>query len=1399
MALTFVVTHTVTFGSTGGTDYQWELDILRSYEGTAPSWASDPVVSLVASGNPIDIEWMSDRDTYKPIIGSKASINLRKVTGTSLPDFTTAGEFEYQVRLRYRRPGESSLNDYWTGFVQAIDGKEAIGTASPEFSFIATDGLAALGDSTIEVSLDSTAPVNLFSKVLESVYQTGLDLDVLVDSKIRTEISGAEADALLSVTSHPYALLKGNDSDVSLRSKLTRKELIEGLLLAFNCRIAQSYGKWYIFNASTHGGDGIQNDEGINWAKYTVNNGEYEADGTEQEYLNYKVGGDYADLLVANSDLQLNTRMPFGSIECKPQNIQEINYFKDGLLQEGDGPWAENSSSHDVLNRLTNIGPSSRHPLTNKAFQTLRNRFDIGEADDIWFESELLDVDVNAPFKFSFDYYLAQVFNQDVYLTYAVELFTANAVTVTDPDSYQNTTPYSSTDSVSRFVWDFKKGKWKAKGSIYDDGNKPSKYEGYNKRVVLSGGSWNSEDSEFSMGRYYDPGDSTHVQLPGQIKITFFYLRNKRPGRARWEANGTNRTGVWVTNFNLKNKYSKNITKPVFERLQADYTKTYSYKPRFADALPTGVYNRFYEEGFWRTSETNQDATDLEKIVTQQKLNDYRDSFKQYEGTFINISNDPLSIHHKITLDWYNYSEVDKLNVAGGQFRPKTGMFDVTAYVPNQSTDIAPQDGTVVDGIASPGFHYQNIDLVAEKFSGRSDKVEYALAIVPEGIDDVGALLSPQPLEVEDTYSNGVYRVTGIPGEEHLVKIRVTCGENHETSASNMSYFDGTNNTGIWSLLEAGEDTAEAISNIAFNDVGRDLEVSFVLTIPSESEFEILRIRGEVDPFLASSRNYDITFDLDSSVTDASIVSDTRNLRGVPGTTAQVACIITPDTDKQLDASSFSSIVGTGITLTGFEQMGTSVYGEFEVTFQDDDTTITVSVDGDAAFDVPVGAEFSTVTLTLSENISNVSLSRTSLTLTGIVGTTAIYDVTAYAADGFELTSSNFSVTESEPWLVMGNAVGGGESVGIPLEITFPQADATGTATISGSAQAVGSDTVSITLNFTNNVSGSSLTETSEVFVLNPGQRINYTNTLTPSRGKFMDSGSLTISESSSVVAFTASNAGGGSVNMSTSVVAPSSDVVIPITLSGSVSNEPYVATVNLTEGLPQGKVNQNTLSQRFGSTDSNVVFSVTVSPSEGRTEYPSGTTFTISGGTGSNYTYANGEVTFDLTVPLPIFSNSFPIGNVSIDCSIIGVAPGYNGNYGLVAASNLVQWPSGGSPTTATATIGVVSTPVPGRWSILSSTGVTSTSKSSDGSTLTASIPRTAGTYNGSPFFSTPTGTVTLQHQDDASVTTTITIVHNIPTLTNDTNSVTSDGVISIDISIGGTAGSTAGVLYIT
>lgn len=863
---------------------------------------------------------------------------------------------------------------------------------------------------------------------------------------------------------------------------------------------------------------------------------------------------------------------------------------------------------------------------------------------------------------------------------------------------------------------------------------------------------WQTVSNQFNAGSYYDAGTSGFTTLNGTLTIYWFYPQSKRSGRSRWEGSDTNRCEMLITNVSCKNKYSNNITKATFERVQADYTKTHTYKPYFSDNLPTSVYNRIEEEGFWRKDDLVPLSTTLERIVTQQKLNDNRDEFRYYEGNFINISSDPIAPHHKLNMDWNNYTEYETLIFKGGTYQPKEGTFDMSHYAPNQSTDIAPGEGSVNEnGTVTPGFFEYDVDLVADDFTGRSSTVTYSLAIAVEGLDDFGALLTTNPFSVDEV-SNGVLVVQGQPGAKSSHVIKINVDENFEASASNMSFFDGTNQgTGIWQLLEEGEDTAEQLSNVQFRDLGSELEILFDLELPNLSEFEQIRCAGEVDPLLASNREVDVTFSLAGSY-GGSIVNPTRNLRGIPGTNAFINCIITPDDGKEFDASAFSATVPSYMTVNSVEQLGTSVYIEFEVLFQETNETASVSISGASSTILPSG-DLSTITLTLSESISNVSLSRTSLAITGVVGTTAIYDVTAYAADGYELNSSNFSITEAESWLNMGNATGGGETVLIPLEITFPAADASGTATIAGSAQASGADTVSITVDFTNNISGTGLTDSSEVFILNPGQRINYTNTITPSRGTFLNASDVTITESSSVVAFSKSDAGGGSVNISTSIAAPSSSVTIPVTLSGSTSNEPFVGTVNLTETLPQGRVIQNTLSQRFGATDTNLAFDVTVVPNEGLTEYDSGTTFTISGGTASSYTYSNGEVSFTLTIPLPVFSASNLIGDVAIDVSITAAnAPGFVGDYGITPATTIAKFGNYDFfNQTMTAFIPVLTTPEPGRFTA-SGTGVT---YNSNGVTLTTSV--SAGTVNGVPEFFMSDVTATITHADDSSVTTSV------------------------------------------
>ena len=1336
--LIFVVQHTVTFSPNLGTDFLWELDLLRSYkttslDGTAltntqivadpnNSWITldgngdlvfPSVGTLQGSGEPFIVEFLRDYDTYKPIQSSRATLSLLVEHAGQYPDFSNSGLFEYQLRARYRRPGETSMNDYWTGFISPVDGKENVTTFPFQVEFSATDGLGRLEDQT--VSPPTTTNVNLFDRVLEALQQTGLDLDLHVDSGIRN----ASGDALIDVDTFSNALYKDKD-----RTKLmTHKELIEGLLSAFNCKIQQSNGSWYIFNASTHGGTGTY--ESRTWTTYEIVSGStaYTLSTTpltENLVMELNSSGSQ-DLSTQDGDLILNTRRPYGSVECKVKGVKERDLVLNKSFEpvQADGtPTFDGynipAASPDQFKYYLGLQPPITHPTANFAFRTTRNRFAPSTASAIWFETDPFEVDLTAPWKVSYDWIVVQAMQVDnVRMNWQIQITLDNPISMSELGTYNNgfngasyVNAQYTTRNITVLYWDFGNNQWKDYGQFNDNKKHALNGQIRGEQVEKSERDvWFTASADLNpLSSLIDPANGNLLtSQTGTATIRWFYPNGKgTSGKDHAGSRASGRIQVGVTNLNLENTYESNITSPVFERVQPDYTTTLTYEPRFGDELPSGVSQRFIQNGFWKSGQTSSDTTTLERIVTQQKINDYRRQFRYYEGSLINLGDDPLSLKNKIKMNWDTYSEPRTLIGNGGTFYAKSNVFDYAMYLPNQTLpEIGSGDG---DLTANPpittGFFTQDINLVRSPFSGRSTKVTYWLAIVSNGLNDLGTALlntdSQGRLPTDTGYvpttntllpeiPTGALSVTGFPGQELSGNILLSAADGFEASASNIRWYgDGGAALPFFANLSI-EHVPDYISDISFTDVGSDIQMNYKLTLPSQSEFEEIRIAGEVDPFVEGNVDFDLTFALDSAVTDAAINTTTRNLRGIPGTTSFVSVIVTPGTDKQLDASLFNVSAATGVVISSVEQMGTSVYIEIEITFQAADASETINVFGAAATDIPAGTDLSTVTLTLSESIGNVSLSRTSLTLTGIVGTTAVYDISTYAADGFVLNAGNFSAVESEPWMSVDNAIGGGETVLLPLEITFPAADASGTVAISGSAQADGADTVSIVVNFTNSVADSSLIDSSETFILNSGQRISYTNTLTPTKGSFMDASSLTITETvdtNNVVAFTASDAGGGSINISTSIVAPStgSSVSADIELTGSVSAEPYVATVNITESLPFGRIINNTLSQRFGASDSNVVFTgVTVSPTTENKAYASGTTFTSTGCTLSAYTYAGGNVTFTVTASLPVFDASNPIGDVTVPISInTTVAPP-----GISGASLSVYTPQGGISAT--------------------------------------------------------------------------------------------------------------------
>ena len=188
------------------------------------------------------------------------------------------------------------------------------------------------------------------------------------------------------------------------------------------------------------------------------------------------------------------------------------------------------------------------------------------------------------------------------------------------------------------------------------------------------------------------------------LYLRVFYLQtNKQEGRGSdsYQGNETGTVRVYLDNLRLTTQFDNDITDPTFERLQLDYNRTFDYKPRFASGVHELITQKLYPtDTYFREGET--ETLTLERIVTQQKLNDYRggnttdpeqSSLKYYEGTVINNTLKPFAPKDKLSINYADYTEPSCI-FNGGIFEVKKNAFKFHGYVPNQSSDIADGDGT---------------------------------------------------------------------------------------------------------------------------------------------------------------------------------------------------------------------------------------------------------------------------------------------------------------------------------------------------------------------------------------------------------------------------------------------------------------------------------------------------------------------------------------------------------------------------------------------------------------------------------------------------------------------------------------------------------------------------------
>ena len=865
MALVPVVQYTLNFDTNAGQSIQYELDIRRTYDDQNPDgsqrtnaeiaafydWITlvggqldfPDVVPLIGTGEPIEIEWERDYDVYKPILGSKAKLNLLIQNAGQYADFNDAGPYEYQVRLRYKDSSDA-FQDYWRGYMTALDGQEEVTTFPFAATYSATDGLGLLEDGFPPVPTVTT-DVKPFDGVLEALIQTGLGIDVLVAANI--VLANTTTQALPEVTIDPQWVY--TDSDKSER--ITNKELIEGVLSAFNCTVKQSLGKWYITNASTYG----TTTDSVVFEEWTVLNNVYiKSTNTVTENVQMSIGPADAELQPANEDLVLNTRRPYGSVECKPEGLYSEDISNGGFevvdsngVPAGWNGFRDNYSPPEPLITSSTVRLEGLRSITTDV-----SRFNIDTEGDMWFESDPIPISGGAPIEVSFDWLGELIIDSGGDGARNVRLHYRLFFVPDNPQVLSNISDFNP--SIYTLISNFTAGALYYKPQQREWSAIPNRnfYSGvYNDTVIAEGEDlevWLEESVTAPPIRTWDydalePGAIDPGA--GKLYVRFTFPRGNRPvgrGKGRIRGNRIGTMRAYVDNVSVSNKYSSEIIDPTFERIQENFTSTYTYEPRLVSAGPAQIIQLLDQSQFQRDNITSPPIESLEEIGTQLKLNDFRSQFKYYEGSLINLGTTPVAPHNKINVDWASvgYTETQTCIINGGAFKVKSNQFDVAMYVPNQyisgiRSDVASGDGTIDEnGNPGPGFYNMDVDLVPAPFPGESNKRSYRLDIRYTTVDenDVTVVdgLIPDQLS---------YEWTGGVGDQIQVRLAI------DTKAGYV-----INPTATMTAPETDDTPVPVhLTDLSYTNSGGQLRVNGLLTIPEDSEFETLHIEGHLTAF----------------------------------------------------------------------------------------------------------------------------------------------------------------------------------------------------------------------------------------------------------------------------------------------------------------------------------------------------------------------------------------------------------------------------------------------------------------------------------------------------------------------------------------------------------------------
>jgi hypothetical protein len=650
------------------------------------------IFPLIGQANPVVIKWEGDDDFYSPIIGSSCELNLFETADTLYDQFYAAGEREYKVRIatgsldnadkvwdtesdqweqaNYLWEGfggtGGSSEIYWEGWLQVDQYQESLQPFPNPIKLVAYDGLGTLDayDAPYSNAADGGYDSNedtMFFYMYYILNNIQLDFDIYVANAIRKN-NGNGNDTLY----HDIIL-----NEFGVYDKLdfrNAKEVLESFLRATNSRVFQSQGRWYIISNSNLIDINIEQlfnfDIGFSIEDQLATTGE--------EIIEYKVFdrlGNYRFTTTENVLLKAPTELkPLGA-DLYKEYLKPYHKVKYDVKVSSDKIRNLNPQllydDHDwTLGPNTSINTNEDYVLVgNKSIKTTVHGVNIDFDDPYEIIQNTITTDESKKLKVGFSFLVdpeyALINFQDVW-EYEV------AVIV-----------YAYDANNDLIYYDWKADEWQ--GTV-------SQKRRHNLPKFTKVGTWQNVELELN----------AYEEVEGDLDVTIniHYPRfTTYPSSSQSLINATYFDKIFIAEVN------DNATEMIISNTQ-DVVKTttaeYEVKGVFvSNYLGADGYQGGYDGFFERPRDFAIQASDystLDKIISQEILNDFRDFVKRYEGTFYNLKSEPIPIapHNKVWIDFGSgtFREGASCYIDSMRYDVKANEYEISMHVPNQTNDV---------------------------------------------------------------------------------------------------------------------------------------------------------------------------------------------------------------------------------------------------------------------------------------------------------------------------------------------------------------------------------------------------------------------------------------------------------------------------------------------------------------------------------------------------------------------------------------------------------------------------------------------------------------------------------------------------------------------------------------